>query len=186
MQERNTYTSTAKSLHWFVLLLLIVQYTIAWTMPDIGRTTPLTTIISLHFSIGVLIFFTVAVRLIWRATHPEPEPEGGIAPWQVSTARIVHSLLYLTLLLLPLFGWINASWRGMPVSFFDLFALPKIVATHTAGWGWTGDVHSLLATYGLLGLVGLHVAAALYHFFVRRDRVMQRMLPRIFARASEL
>jgi cytochrome b561 len=83
------------------------------------------------------------------------------------------------LLALPVLGWINASWRGMPVSFFGLFVMPKIVATRGAGWGWTGDVHMLLATYVLLPLVGLHVAAALYHRFVRRDRVMQRMLPGI-------
>ncbi len=38
-------------------------------------------------------------------------------------------------------------------------------------------MHSLLAEYVLLALVGLHVAAALYHYFVRRDRVLQRMLP---------
>jgi cytochrome b561 len=25
--------------------------------------------------------------------------------------------------------------------------------------------------------VGLHVAAALYHYFIRRDGVLQRMLP---------
>jgi cytochrome b561 len=65
----------------------------------------------------------------------------------------------------------------MPVSFFGLFEMPKIIATRAAGWNWTGDIHSLLATYALLGLVGLHVLAALYHYFIRRDRVLQRMLP---------
>ncbi|MGH9485792.1 MAG: cytochrome b/b6 domain-containing protein, partial [Terriglobales bacterium] len=56
-------------------------------------------------------------------------------------------------------------------------ALPKLVATHAPAWGWTGNVHVLLATYLLLGLAGLHVAAALYHYFIRRDCVLQRMLP---------
>ncbi len=55
--------------------------------------------------------------------------------------------------------------------------LPKLVGTRVPGWGWTGDVHGILANYGLLVLVGLHVAAALYHYFVRRDGVLQRMLP---------
>ena len=53
----------------------------------------------------------------------------------------------------------------------------KLVATRALGWGWTGDVHVLLADYGLLTLVGLHVLAALYHHFIRRDGVLQRMLP---------
>jgi cytochrome b561 len=38
-------------------------------------------------------------------------------------------------------------------------------------------VHAYLAYYLLLPLAGLHVAAALYHRFVRKDRVLQRMLP---------
>jgi cytochrome b561 len=31
--------------------------------------------------------------------------------------------------------------------------------------------------YAMLILVGLHVLAALYHYFIRHDRVLQRMLP---------
>jgi cytochrome b561 len=77
----------------------------------------------------------------------------------------------------PILGWINASWRGMPVTFFNLVELPKLLATRAPGWGWTGDMHGTIADYGLLVLAGLHVAAALYHYFVRRDRVLQRMLP---------
>jgi cytochrome b561 len=64
----------------------------------------------------------------------------------------------------------------MPIVMFGL-ELPKLVATRAPGWGWTGDIHALIATYVMLGLVGLHVAAALYHYLVRRDRVLQRMLP---------
>jgi cytochrome b561 len=88
----------------------------------------------------------------------------------------MHWLLYSLLCVLPILGWINASWRGFPVIMFGL-ELPKLVATRAPGFRWTGDVHGLLATYLLLTLVGLHVAAALYHYFVRRDRVLQRMLP---------
>jgi cytochrome b561 len=78
---------------------------------------------------------------------------------------------------MPILGWINASWRGMPVTLFGLFGLPKLIGTRAPGWAWTGDVHDLLASYAILTLVGLHVAAALYHYFIRRDGVLQRMLP---------
>ncbi len=57
--------------------------------------------------------------------------------------------------------------------------LPKLMATRAPGWGWTGDVHSFIATYVLLGFIAAHVLAALYHYFVRRDRVLQRMLPNV-------
>jgi cytochrome b561 len=170
------YTGTAKSLHWLILALLIVQFTVGWTMPHMGRNTQPDTLINLHFSVGILILSIAMLRLIWRLAHPEPEPEAGVPPWQTATARLVHWLLYVLLFAVPMLGWANASWRGFPVIMFGL-ELPKLLATRAPGWAWTGDVHALLAEYVMLTLVGLHVAAALYHWLVRRDRVLQRMLP---------
>jgi cytochrome b561 len=146
-------------------------------MPDIHRDTKPDTLINLHLSFGIVILAIAALRLGWRLTHAEPPPEDGLPPWQVQSARIVHWLLYLLLFVVPILGWMNASFRGFPVTLFGLIELPKLMATRTPGFAWTGDVHGLLATYALLALVGLHAAAALYHGLVRRDRVLQRMLP---------
>jgi cytochrome b561 len=170
------YTATAKVLHWLILALLIVQFIVGWTMPHIGRNTQPGTLINLHFSVGILILAVAVVRLIWHLVHPEPEPAAGVPPWQTATARLVHWLLYVLLFAVPMLGWANASWRGFPVIMFGL-ELPKLLATRAPGWAWTGDVHTLLAEYVMLFMVGLHVAAALYHWLVRRDRVLQRMLP---------
>jgi cytochrome b561 len=168
------YTGTAKTLHWLIVALLIVQFTVAWTMPHIGRNTPVTTLISVHFTMGVLILMVAVVRLAWRATHSEPAPLDGIPPWQLLSARVVHWLLYLLLFVVPLLGWINASYRGYTIVMFGL-ELPKLVGTRAPGWGWTGHWHVLISTYVMLALVGFHVLAALYHWLVRRDGVMQRM-----------
>jgi cytochrome b561 len=179
MMERaagGAYSSAAKWLHWLIVALLVGQYIFAWTMPHIRRDTPVTTLIGLHFTFGMLILAFAVVRLAVRLTHGEPAPEDGLPPWQHRSARATHWLLYALLFALPVLGWIDASWHGMPLVMFGV-ALPKLVAAQAPGWGWTGDVHSLLANYALLGLVGLHVAAGLYHYFIRRDRVLQRMLP---------
>jgi cytochrome b561 len=176
MTDTTGYTGTAKTQHWTIVALLIVQFIAAWTMPDIKRDTKPDTLINLHISVGVLILIVAALRLAWRASHPEPPPQDGLPPWQMQSARAAHWLLYALLFVLPVLGWLNASWRGFPVIMFGL-ELPKLLATRAPGWGWTGDVHALLATYGLLTLVGLHVAATLYHYFIRRDGVLQRMLP---------
>jgi cytochrome b561 len=170
------YSPTAKFLHWLIVVLLIGQFIAAWTMPHIGRNTPVTTLISIHFSIGIVIIAVVVVRLFWRVIYGEPAPLDGVPPWQVQSARTVHWLLYILLFAVPILGWINASWRGMPIVLFGV-ELPKLVATRAPGFGWTGDVHSLLANYVMLTLVGLHVLAGLYHYFIRGDTVLQRMLP---------
>jgi cytochrome b561 len=173
----NSYTGTAKTLHWLVVALLIGQFALAWTMPHIGRNTQPDTVINAHFMVGVIILAVAVVRLLWRLTHTEPPPEAGLPPWQRTSARLVHSLLYLLLLVIPVLGWINASWRGFPIVMFGV-ALPKLIATRAPGWGWTGDMHAVLANYAMLALVGLHVLAALYHYLIRGDRVLQRMLRR--------
>ncbi len=171
-----SYTGTAKTLHWLIVVLLIAQFIFAWIMPHIGRDTPVTTLISLHFTFGVIVLAVAIVRLVWRATHPEPAPENGLPPWQHLSALIVHWLLYALLFVIPLLGWMDASRRGMPVVMFGL-ELPKLLETRAPGWGWTGDVHGLLANYAMLALVALHVTAALYHQFIRHDGVLKRMLP---------
>jgi cytochrome b561 len=176
MTRTSGYTPTAKFLHWLIVALLIAQFTVAWTMPHIGRNTPVTTLISLHFTFGITIVVVAVVRLVWRATHAEPGPLEGIPFWHMQSARLVHWLLYAVLFVVPVLGWMNASWRGMPIVMFGL-ELPKLIAARAPGWGWTGDLHTLLAYYVMLTLIGVHIAAALYHYFIRRDRLLQRMLP---------
>ena len=55
MARPHGYTSTAKSLHWLIVVLLVAQFVFAWMMPHIGRNTPVTTLISLHFTFGIII-----------------------------------------------------------------------------------------------------------------------------------
>lgn len=178
MDPATAYTPTARLLHWLIVALLVVEFTLAWIMPDIHRNTPLGTLISLHFSFGVFILGVMIIRLLWAATHHVPQAL-DLPAWQYRSAVIVHWLLYLLVLALPILGWLNASWRGYPVSLFWLVEMPKLLATRISGWQWTGDIHKFLATYVLLALVGLHVLAALYHHFVRRDGVLKRMLPNL-------
>ena len=171
------YTPTTKLLHWLIVALLIVQFCLGWKMPHIGRNTVPETLINLHFSFGTVILLVVAVRLLWRLTHAEPAPIDGLPPWQVTTARLVHYLLYALLLVIPLLGWANASFRGFDVSLFGIVTIPKLIAARAPGFAWTGDVHVLLSTYVLLTVVALHVATALYHAFVRKDGMLNRILP---------
>jgi cytochrome b561 len=181
MKVDQGYTPTAKVLHWLVVLVLAIQYVVAWSMPHIGRNTTPDTLINLHFSFGMVIIALVGVRLAWRWTHPEPVPLDGLPVWQTASARLVHYLIYALLIAGPILGWINASFRGFDVTLFGLFRFPNLVAARAPGFAWTGDVHALASNYVLLPLVGLHIAAALYHALVRRDGVLARMLPRSWA-----
>ncbi|HEV8501108.1 MAG TPA: cytochrome b [Casimicrobiaceae bacterium] len=171
------YDATAKTLHWLMALLVLAQFVVAWLMPGIGRNTPPSALINLHFSLGVTILALIAVRFAYRISHPVPLAMPGSPPWEPQLARASHIAFYVLLLVGPPLGWASASAHGLSVTVFGIFTLPDIAAPK-ARWALTaGDVHAY-AMWCLLALIGLHVAAALWHRLVRHDGVLQRMLPR--------
>lgn len=174
--DEQAYGPVAKILHWLVVALLIVQYIVAWTMPPIHRGTSPDGLIGLHLSIGVVILLVVVVRVAWRATHRAPGEPDDLPLWQRLAARVTHIALYSIIVALPVLGWANASSRGWAVGLFGVLPLPQILPTGSPLGHTLGDIHGTLATI-LLFIVGLHVAAALYHGILRRDQVLQRMLP---------
>lgn len=116
----------------------------------------------------------MAIRVIWRWTHwPTPEE---LPPLFSFVSRITHVLLYTGLVLVPLLGWINASSRGWTVRLLGVVPYPALSEPGSAFGHTMGDVHGILA-WVLFALILLHVVAALFHRFVRKDHVLQRMLP---------
>jgi cytochrome b561 len=170
------YDPLARLLHWLVFLLLAVQFSVAWTMPDVGRDTRPEGLIAWHLSIGTLILLVIVLRLLWRLSNPAPPPPATVPPWLRSLSRLVHFLLYAILLLLPLMGWGNASSRGWDVTLFGVLPLPHLLAQGSHFGHALGDIHGVTATI-LLIVSGVHVLAALYHQFIIKDRTLARMLP---------
>jgi len=116
------------------------------------------------------------VRLAWRLTHPAPPAPADLAPALATLSRVTHYLLYAVLIVLPILGWANASARGWAVKLFGVISLPTLMAKGSALGHSLGDVHATLATV-LLAIVALHVAGALYHAVILKDRTVHRMLP---------
>lgn len=175
MTRRSHYGTTAKMLHWLVLALLLVQYPIGWLMPDIHRGQTPGAAMTFHISVGIVISSLIILRLLWRLTHPVA-PDSSLPPWQQISSEALHWTLYALVLATTLSGWLFASFRGWPVSFFYLFPIPMLSAENAAAGKAIDGLHQI-AEWALLVAIGLHVAAALAHVFIYRDRIMQRMLP---------
>jgi cytochrome b561 len=167
------YDGVAKTLHWLTFGLVALQFAIGWAMPEIREARRPGQLVEVHMSIGIGILVVAALRLLWRLTRGKPRAP-YVASWESRTAKAVQVALYLLLFLMPLSGWADASARDLKVTLFGTASLPLI--PHPGGTPFFGTLHSF-AAYGLLGLIGLHVAAALYHHFVLRDRVLSRMVP---------
>lgn len=166
------YDPFARVLHWLIVLLLTAQYVVAWTMPEIHRGTEPLGLITVHLDLGVTIIAVMIVRAVWRLLRKEPKVVEA-TPFTRTVAYLTHGLLYLLLIVQPLMGWANASSRGWQITVFGV-NLPPLAATGSPIGHELGDVHGVLA-WVMLGLIGLHVAAALYHHFVLRDGVLRRM-----------
>src|SRR6202790_3318439 len=182
MTHLSQYGTIAKLFHLLVVALLVVQYTIGWLMPDIHRGMKPGVAMAFHVSIGTTILILIVLRFAWRLTHPVT-PESSLAPWQRLSSETVHSLLYALVLATTVTGWLFASFRGWSISLFYLVPLPRLAAENPSAVKAFDGWHQAME-WTLLVVIGIHVATAMAHIFIYRDRVMQRMLPDKYAAAQ--
>ena len=186
-RDTNTrYGTVAMSLHWLIALAVLFNIALGYYMGDLPRTDPdRFWIIQFHKSTGLSILVLSVARVLWRVVNPMPALPETMARWERILARSVHYIFYVLIIAIPLSGWamVSASTRGLPTMWYGLFPWPNIpfladlpVDQKKYFGGIFADTHSLLA-YLAIGLITLHVAAALKHLLWDRDTVMSRMLP---------
>lgn len=177
-QAEDRYTLTAQALHWLTALLVFATLPIAWVMVNLPKdATALSgALFMIHKSLGLTIWVLVILRLLWRAFHPAPPLERGLARWEVVTAHASHWLLYLFLFGMPISGYLLSAASGHPVSYFGLFTLPGLAKNETLAHVATLS-HVVTGQWALYALILLHVGATTWHVAFRRDGVLNRMLP---------
>ncbi len=192
MTLRNTstaYGSVAKALHWLVALFVLVDYISVyfkyWFTEDGSMVNMLA--LHVHVAVGVSVGGVVALRVLWRLTSCVPAPliEHKL---ELLTAKIAHAALYFLMIAMPLTGYLFSK----TVPDFGLFTLPVFGETGLGQWlvndmglALNEDIRNPMRTlhrdiggrYVFWILILVHVAAALYHHFVRRNNTLVRMLP---------
>jgi cytochrome b561 len=170
------YPASSKWFHWLVAISVIIQVPlgVALVFAELGAWQD--RLFNFHKSMGVLILILMILRLLNRALVGAPAPEPTLAEWQRKVSSAVHGTLYLLLIVQSLVGyWANSAF-GASTPFFGLFEIPAIGSSNEALSNRLFMAHRLIGL-ALVLLVGVHVAAALQHFFILRDGVLQRMLP---------
>ncbi|MEQ1945297.1 cytochrome b/b6 domain-containing protein [Mesorhizobium sp. VNQ89] len=146
-------------MHWTVLVLCLVQVPTAWAIQRTHmahvfmKPRPFDLFLhQVHAWSGWTILGLILAQIILRFVYGRPAPVPGVSMLERIIAGLMHAALYGVLIALPVTGTI-----AMYVTF-------RIA-----------PLHSLLS-WTLLGLVVLHVGAALWHHFWRRDEVLWRMI----------
>ena len=180
MHMTGTYGTVTKTFHWLTALLILTVIPLG----AIANRLPYETneqlafkaqLFSFHKTLGVIVFVVALARILWALTQTKPAPLHPDRKAETMLAEIVHWLLYISLVAVPLTGWIHhAATTGfapimLPIG-QELPLVPKDegVAKLFAGLHW---VWSKI----MVGSILLHIAGALKHQFVDKDTTLRRM-----------
>ncbi|ADC63989.1 cytochrome b [Allochromatium vinosum] len=171
------YDLISQLFHWLVVALLIGLITTFYIHDLTPDTSALhLSSIKLHISLGLLIFVVVIARIGWSRLVGKPEP---VSQWRILqfAGKAFHVLLNLATLLIPISGFLRVASKDRSAEFFGLFQIPSPIGEVPALNDLMHILHGQPMEILLYCLVGLHVAAALWHQYILRDHALERMLP---------
>jgi cytochrome b561 len=171
------YSARARWFHWVMAILIVLAYILILSRSQFTKgSDPRVLVIQTHFWVGILIFLMAFFRIAERRRHTPPgitPPLERISRWLAGAS---HYALYAFLLIQPLLGLsaVLAGNGALPIPLTHL-AIPSPFDTSKPTAESLEHLHVLLATI-FYYVIGLHVVAALWHHFVRRDDTVRRMV----------
>lgn len=179
---RNTpqrWGAVAQVFHWVSAALVLYLLGHGWWMTRFtDRDTRLSEYAS-HASVGYFVLALILIRMIWRWANDVPLHPASAPPWERRMALATHMALYLLLVVEGYLGWALSGTLRQPLdqTLGGLVRVPQITRPGSRGTHEFFEAAHQAVAWILAALVLLHVAAAIYHWKVRRDDVMHRMLP---------
>jgi cytochrome b561 len=174
MKPTRQYHPLLVCLHWVLAALIITTLGVGFLALAQWRVDDPRTMVLLrwHMGGGVLILALMALRFVVRLRTPLPSNEKRKPRLLWRAAAVSHYGFYVLVLLIVGTGYATAVLAGLPAMLFgrsEWYLAPSFVHYPTFA------AHALLATV-LANLIVLHVLAAFYHQFVRKDDLLSRML----------
>jgi cytochrome b561/polyisoprenoid-binding protein YceI len=184
MALANTHTnygSAARVFHWLTALLVLTLIPVAVIANELPYSTSeelalKAFLFSLHKTLGIAVFFVALLRIIWAISQPKPtalHPERKVETFMAETA---HWLLYGSLVLAPLSGWVHhAATAGFAPIWWPFGQNLPLIAKSTTVEAVTYGLHWVFGKV-MAATILLHIAAALKHHIIDRDATLSRML----------
>lgn len=186
-QPTPRYTSVAIALHWIIAAVIIAQVFGGLAMGNFPDGPLKFAAYQWHKTLGLLVLFLSLSRLAWRVLNPPPA-EPPMPAWQSAVSQITHTVFYALMIAIPLTGWalVSLSPREVPTLVFNAVPWPHLAGladlSTAAKSQWVEvahGAHTALA-FATMGLLALHVGAALKHQFIDKDNLLARMVPGVF------
>ncbi len=164
------YHVVTKILHWVIGLLVATLLIVGFLLEDLSPIA-----YTLHKSFGLVVLALMLLRLWWIHHSGRPDLPAQMPMWEKAFSRLVQYLLYLSLMIMPMAGWIMSTASGHVPQFFGLFPLPFPGITENKMLAdLMKEVHETFA-WVIIGLLCFHVAGALKHHFWNKDDVLKKM-----------
>lgn len=168
------FAPLARLLHWLMALMILSMLFIgAGMVASVSQRHEW--LVNIHKPLGIAILLLVIVRLVVRFSTRTPPLPADLPSWQTLAAKLSHYLLYALMLLMPLIGWAMISAAGDPVMLGSSLQLPSILSANASTFALLRKTHAYLAYLFFLTIL-LHLAAALFHGWIRRDEVLGSMV----------
>ena len=172
----HSYTAVAKFFHWGMALMILGLLALGFVMTDMPLSPEKLQYYAWHKWAGVSVFLLVWLRLVWRVLNPPPAYPDSMSLSLQRVAHLGHAALYGLMIVIPLSGWLLSSAKGVPTVWFGVLPLPDLIEKDKALGHLLHEVHEAL-NFGLLFLLGGHIAAAFKHHWIDKDDILKRMLP---------
>lgn len=175
----NSYGLVARSFHWLTALVILTAIPLGVIANDMAASpeTMATKVqlFSLHKTLGVVAFGLGLARILWALSQPRPVALHPDRRLESFAAHLVHWLLYLSLAIVPLSGWVHhAAVDGFAPILWPLGqGLPFVPKSESLA-SVAGAVHWVF-TKVLIASILLHIAGALKHHLFDRDDTLRRM-----------
>jgi cytochrome b561 len=172
-QQEARFTPLARLLHWSMAALVLGMLFVGIGMVS-STTGRYRYLLALHRPLGILILVLAVVRLTNRLLNPAPALPASLPHVQKAAAKISHIVLYALMFIMPLLGWAMLSAAPYPIPLIGTLRLPAILSPDAALYARLRNLHTDFALL-FYAVILMHLGAALFHAWIRRDGVFQSM-----------
>jgi cytochrome b561 len=173
MKQVSRYHPLLVTLHWVLAVLIIAALIIGsfWLAAMPNSDPQKIAVLRLHMAGGMLILALMVIRFIVRMRTSRPAAATTGYPLLDRIAPITHYGFYVLVVLMVGTGYATGILAGLPAIVFGGSGAPL---PRTFNIYPTFVAHGYFAAI-LVGFIALHVLAAFYHQFVRKDGLFRRM-----------